>query len=79
MKAPIEGETIFDYSYYPFEWKSFLLKMDTGIKQVPTKTIYLYFGIRPILLAISGDTNYGLSIEFKIWKSSLTFNLRLWS
>ena len=79
MKAPIKGENVFDYSYHPFECKSFILKMDMGVEQIPTKIMYFYFGIKPIILVISSDTNYGLSIELKIWKSSFTFNLRLWS
>ena len=79
MKAPIKGENVFDYSYHPFECKSFILKMDMGVEQIPTKIMYFYFGIKPIILVISSDTNYGVSIELKIWNSSLTFNLRICS
>ena len=79
MKAPIVGESVFDYSYHPFECKSFLLRMDKGLHQIATKTIYLYFGIRPILIVISMDTNYNISMEFKLWKLSLAFNLSIWS
>ena len=75
----MKAEKIFNYSKHPFEFQSFALTMETGVKAMPRKTVFLYIGIRPIILAVSTATDYSITIELKVWKTSLAFNLKLWS
>ena len=75
----MKAEKIFNYSKHPFEFQSFALTMETGVKAMPRKTVCLYIGIRPIILAVSTATDYSITIELKVWKTSLAFNLKLWS
>ena len=75
----MKAEKIFNYSKHPFEFQSFALTMETGVKAMPRKTVCLYIGIRPIILAVSTATDYSITIELKVCKTSLAFNLKLWS
>ena len=77
----MENESVFDWSYDPFEFKSFIIKIDDkqGFVNETHKTIYLCIGIKPIILILSTSTQKNISAELKLWKSSLAFNLRLWS
>tara|TARA_R110002020_G_scaffold135957_1_gene303455 strand:+ start:272 stop:511 length:240 start_codon:yes stop_codon:yes gene_type:complete len=75
----VKAEKIFNYSKHPFELQSFSFIMETESKEIARKTIFLYIGIRPVVLAISTSTDYSITIELKVWKLSLAFNLKLWS
>ena len=75
----MKAEKIFNYSKHPFEFQSFALTMETGVKAMPRKTVCLHIGIRPIILAISTATDYSITIELKVWRASFAFNLKLWS
>ena len=75
----MKAEKIFNYSKHPFELQSFSFIMETESKEIARKTIFLYIGIRPVVLAISTSTDYSITIELKVWKLSLAFNLKLWS
>jgi|TARA_R110002012_G_scaffold45569_2_gene121015 hypothetical protein len=75
----VKAEKIFNYSKHPFELQSFSFIMETESKEIARKTIFLYIGIRPVVLAISTSTDYSITIELKVWKQSLAFNLKLWS
>ena len=73
----MKAEKIFNYSKHPFEFQSFALTMETGVKAMPRKTVCLYIGIRPIILAVTTATDYSITIELKLWKTSLAFNIIL--
>ena len=75
----MKAEKIFNYSKHPFELQSFAFTMETESKAIARKTIFLYIGIRPVVLAISTSTDYSITIELKVWRASLAFNLKLWS
>jgi len=75
----MKAEKIFNYSKYPFELQSFAFVMDTEDTAMDRKTIFLYIGIRPVILVISTSTDYSITIELKVWRASFAFNLKLWS
>ena len=75
----MKAEKIYYYSKHPFELQTFSFIMETESKEIARKTIFLYIGIRPVVLTISTSTDYSITIELKVWKQSLAFNLKLWS
>tara|TARA_R100000742_G_C4252772_1_gene70924 strand:- start:58 stop:288 length:231 start_codon:yes stop_codon:yes gene_type:complete len=76
MNKSIENlkcESIFNYGKHPFIFSSFSLTV------LDIKKIIVSIGIHPITLVITFGLDYSITIEFKIWKSSFTLNIRMWS
>tara|TARA_Y100001951_G_scaffold93360_1_gene88910 strand:- start:1304 stop:1522 length:219 start_codon:yes stop_codon:yes gene_type:complete len=70
----IDAKPKLDWSWYPFEFKYFVLK----IEEIDKNTAFLRLGIHPVIMTLSMDNQYITTFELRIWKLSLTFSIS-WS
>ena len=71
----LKGETIFNWSMHPFEFKSFKI----GFDDIKKETTFLSMGIRPVIIVLSVDNQYSTTLELRVWKFSITLAINWWS
>ena len=65
----IDAKPKLDWSWYPFEFKYFVLK----IEEIDKNTAFIRLGIHPVIMIFSIDNQYITTFELRIWKLSFTF------